>query len=192
MTKKLCWGTIVAIAVAAPVQADHWQFSYTGFYHEETATWLPDLTITGKFWATDSDKNGIISRDELRSLEFSNYPIPLPNGCNPGIDWCDVYKFNYSVPGGLVFDASYRYSDDFRGYGYRWISGEVFGYSYDNLIGHHESRTLLMNEMTIFTISPIPEPATGMLAGGGALLLGGLHILRRIRNVKHKRPFYVS
>ena len=52
----------------AHAQTSHWAFSYTGFYDQEAAVFLPDMRIDGSFTGVDANGDGVLERGELTSL----------------------------------------------------------------------------------------------------------------------------
>jgi hypothetical protein len=49
----------------AHAQSAHWTFTYTGFYDQEAAVFLPDMQIAGSFTGTDLDPTACSRSEEL-------------------------------------------------------------------------------------------------------------------------------
>lgn len=83
-------------AVFKPCGGGHWDFSYTGFLHEESGEFRPDLQLRGSFDANDGNGNGKIDRWELESfyLDGTQYI-----GCGrPPLNFyrCSVNAFSFT------------------------------------------------------------------------------------------------
>jgi hypothetical protein len=101
-----------ALAQATPV---HWAFSYTGFYDAEAATFLPDMRLAGSFTGNDSDGDGVLERDELRSLMFGGKDYVACAAASNPYYHCGADSFAFSSAGGLAFSLG-EYGGDPEGW----------------------------------------------------------------------------
>lgn len=174
MWRKSLSGIILALAAAAPAQADTlWNFSYTGFYSVQTGVFEPRWVESGHFRGEDVNLDGILSRSELTEFRWSflDY-LPGTGGyCGNGF-FCELQQFSYTMDGQLNFSTHWRYSDESPGRGSEsgTVAGSEIWHASIGPGGSSLSRTL-WTSATRFDITPppVPEPA-----GGPMLLLGML------------------
>ncbi|NHZ44686.1 PEP-CTERM sorting domain-containing protein [Massilia aquatica] len=172
---------IAAALLAGSAQAGSTlsQFTYTGFFHEEAGQFLPNAHIDGYFETEDLNGNGVLERSEVSSFVLNGQQYV--GGCGPEVFLCGLFDFSYTPGAALSFNSAWS-TDPWNEAGVAGgeaLSGvEVKEYSY--WMGNAASYTLRWTGDTLFTISPVPEPATcAMLALGlGVLALG--HRRRRI------------
>jgi MYXO-CTERM domain-containing protein len=182
-------GALLLASTLAHAQTSHWAFSYTGFYDQEAAAFLPDLRIDGSFSGIDANGDGVLERGELTSLlvDAKDY-VACAAGSNAYYH-CDADSFRFSAESGLSFGVS-EYSSDPEGLyggGHFVTTGQmVYDYQFAPYGGseHH----LLWTDATALTMSSalpgtesvpaVPEaPAWAMLLAG----VGGIGLWRRRR-----------
>lgn len=173
-----------------------WNFSYQGLQHtfyegqdwdqQTTTVWEPDTVLLGHFRAEDSNQDGIIGPDEVRSLYLSASGRDYAT-CQSGDYYaCGIGSFSYSQAGGLHFSVGENHSDP---------EGIVWGYeSFNTNRGwyseqHHFSWLIkdayYITAQTRFTLSsPVPEAETWGMLGLGLIGLAGLQARRQRRAAK--------
>lgn len=185
---------LAGAAWPAHAQLRTWDFSYTGFFatrsfthsfEEDTYTegFEPDRQITGSFSGEDRDRDGILELGELTGFSvmgrdyFDCIENPSPYGS------CSISSFSYAPGGELDFSAGWSGADEFfSGWAGSVTSGaRARDYSYGNF--HESSSYFYWTEQTRFDIVqlPVPEPASGVMAVAGLVLLAGL----RKRHTRH-------
>lgn len=167
----------------AQAQSAHWTFTYTGFYDQEAAIFVPDMQIAGSFTGSDLDADGILEIGELSSLTIGSMDyIACAAGSNAYYH-CGADSFTFSAERGLSFSLG-EYGSDPEG----WNSGghliETGKLSYDyqitpyNTTEHHLLWTgnTVLSMVSASPVSPVPEaPGWAMLAAG----LGTVGLWRR-------------
>jgi MYXO-CTERM domain-containing protein len=180
----------------AHAQSAHWTFTYTGFYDQEAAVFLPDMQIAGSFTGTDANADGVLDLGELNSLTIGSMDyIACASGSNAYYH-CGADRFTFSPNQGLSFSLGEYGSDPegWRGGGHFVESGKMrYDYDFDPRTSteHH----LLWTDATSLTmlsaspVSPVPEaPAWAMLAAG----LGAVALWRRRPGKPGSPTFSVS
>jgi MYXO-CTERM domain-containing protein len=169
----------------AQAQSAHWTFTYTGFYDQEAAAFLPGLQITGSFTGTDLDGDGLLEREELASLTIGSMDYVACAAGSNAYYHCGAESFAFSPGRGLSFSVG-EYGSDPEGWnsgGHLLESGKL---SYDyritpyNTAEHHLLWTehTLLNMVSASAVTPVPEaPTWAMLAAG----LGAVGLWRRRR-----------
>lgn len=62
-------------ACSAQAEAVPYSFSFTGFFHEQTAQWLPDASLTGTFEGDDANGNGTYELGaQFRANSVTGFP----------------------------------------------------------------------------------------------------------------------
>ena len=180
-------GALLLTSALAHAQTAHWTFTYTGFYDQEAAMFLPDLRLEGSFTGVDANGNGVLERGELTSLlvDAKDY-VACAAGSNTSYH-CGADSFTFSADSGLAFSVS-EYSSDPEGWyggGHFVTTGSMtYDYHFDPYTNaeHH----LLWTDATVLNMSsalpatesvpPVPEaPAWAMLLAG----VGGIGLWRR-------------
>jgi len=183
MQAKVIAAAVLAASAACAHAAD-WNFSYTGFYHQEAATWLPDRIITGRFSGEDSNHDGVISLGELTALDV--FGQDYFDGCQSMNDYynrCELYALSYKPTGQLEISASEWGTDEaFSGWGGGITTGSsAYSYTY-GMFGDYRT-TLLWTGATAFAITPaplpVPEPSEATLLIMGLLTLAGYRRSRK-------------
>lgn len=173
--------------LAAPV---NWEFTYTGFYASLTTThrfegttqtegFQPDAQLRGAFSGNDDDGDGILELAELDSFDADNTQYlwcvqnPSPYGR------CSIGHFSFDLDSqALSFSGSWRGNDEFfSGWGGSLTSGvSATYYSYSDFT--ESNRIYTWTDATTLSFRqlppPVPEPAAGLMALGGLLVVAGL------------------
>lgn len=174
MLKKLLAIAASACALNAQAEPTFHQFSYTGFYHQESATFLPEMGIGGSFVGEDLDGNGVIERPELTSFMLSGDEYV---GTCGEYTICGVFNFSYISGGKLYFESSWHMDWDGSidvdgGFGSgRTTVGERTA-SWWSSSWSSGSATYLWTDQTRFAITPVPEPMTYAMLGVGLAVVG--------------------
>jgi MYXO-CTERM domain-containing protein len=167
----------------AHAQTAHWTFTYTGFYDQEAAVFLPDMQIAGSFTGSDLNANGLLEREELSSLTIGSMDYVACAAGSNAYYHCGADSFVFSTAGGLSFSLG-EYGSDPEGWvggGHLIESGKLsYEYHYDprTTTEHHLYWTdnTLLSMVSASPVSPVPEaPAWAMLAAG----LGAVALWRR-------------
>jgi hypothetical protein len=181
--KHLFTATALLLGSAlAHAQSAHWTFTYTGFYDQEAAVFLPDMQIAGSFTGTDLNADGVLDIGELSSLTIGSMDyIACASGSNAYYH-CGADSFAFSSARGLSFSVGEYGSDPegWRGGGHLIESGKLsYEYQFDprTTTEHHLNWTdgTQLAMLSASPVSPVPEaPAWAMLAAGlGAVALWG-------------------
>jgi MYXO-CTERM domain-containing protein len=167
----------------AHAQTAHWTFTYTGFYDQEAAVFLPDMQIAGSFTGSDLNANGLLEREELSSLTIGSMDYVACAAGSNATYHCGADSFVFSPGAGLSFSLG-EYGSDPEGWvggGHLIESGKLsYEYQFDprTTTEHHLYWTdhTLLNMFSASPVSPVPEaPAWAMLAAG----LGAVAVWRR-------------
>jgi MYXO-CTERM domain-containing protein len=182
-------GVLLLASTFAHAQTSHWAFSYTGFYDQEAAAFLPDMRIDGSFTGVDANGDGILERGELTSLlvDAKDY-VACAAGSNAYYH-CDADSFRFSAESGLSFGIS-EYSSDPEGLygGGHFVTTGQMAYDYQFDPSASSEHHLLWTDGTALTMSAalpgsesvpaVPEaPTWAMLLAGVA----GIGLWRRRR-----------
>jgi MYXO-CTERM domain-containing protein len=173
--KQLLSATALLFGSAlAHAQSAHWTFTYTGFYDQEAAAFLPDMQIAGSFTGFDLNADGVLEIGELSSLTIGSMDYVACAASSNAYYPCGADSFVFSPNSGLAFSLG-EYGSDPEGWnsGGHLIESGKLSYDYQitpyNTVEHH----LLWNENTVLSmvsaspVSPVPEaPAWAMLAAG--------------------------
>lgn len=187
----LAAGCAAALLWSSPAAAGHWDFSYTGFLHEESGEFRPDIKLSGSFDGNDSDGNGKIERWELTKfyLDGTQYV-----GCGaPPLDFyqCNISAFSFTPGGTLSFGLQYTYSDyAFMDIRQTTISGDRQITRRDYVVPVPSYvYTLVWTDATTLAISPVPEPLPAAMLIAGLAVLAGAHRSRDAYLLKRRtRP----
>jgi MYXO-CTERM domain-containing protein len=173
----------------AQAQTAHWTFTYTGFYDQEAAVFLPDMQIAGSFTGTDLDADGVLEIGELSSLTIGSMDYVACAAGSNAYYHCGADSFTFSTAGGLSFSLG-EYGSDPEGLngGGRLIESGKLSYDYQitpyNTAEHHLYWTdnTLLSMVSASPVSPVPEaPAWAMLVAG----LGTVAVWRRRRSMRN-------
>jgi hypothetical protein len=179
-------------AWSAHAQQVTWDFSYTGFFSTHRIThaidgdsyvegFEPATQVTGRFSGEDRDRDGIIGLDELTGFMVHGRDY-FPCIENPGpYGRCGIRRFSYDLDGELDFSAGWSGYDEFYS---GWAGSVTSGvHARDYSYGHfyESTRYLYWTDQTRFDIVqlPVPEPASGIMAVAGLMLLARLHRRQR-------------
>jgi len=159
---------LVAAALCGNAQAV--DFNYIGFYHEETAQWMPELSIGGYFASEDRNGNGIHERDEVTEFVISGQRFV--GGCGEA-SICGLFSFSWVPGAALEFNAGYGMLSSETGEA--WADWEfetgVGQRAIWNTGNGWNSNTYSWRPETTLQISGVPEPSTyAMLALGLAVV----------------------
>lgn len=173
---------LTALATATPVQAQSWNFSYTGFQYvyqdnpdfPPISEYRPDLNVSGTFTGQDSNHDGVISHDELTSLVVSGYDY---KACEAGSNtwWhCGVEdNFRFQIDNRSLTMSAGENGHDPEG----WVwGGSGFStaqgyYNYRSMPGSSLSEAWKITPNTAHWVAAVPEANTWamLMAGLGAL-----------------------
>lgn len=182
-------GALLLACTFAHAQTSRWAFSYTGFYDQEAAVFLPDVRVEGSFTGADANGDGVLERGELTSLlvDAKDYVACAPSS-NANYH-CDADSFRFSAESGLSFSVS-EYSSDPEGLvgGGHFVTTGQMAYDYQFAPYGGSEHHLLWTDGTALTVSAalpgaesvpaVPEaPAWAMLLAG----VGGIGLWRRRR-----------
>lgn len=177
-------------SASAAAQPIHWNFSYTGFYDREAATFLDGQQLRGTFAGDDANDDGTLDLAELTSLLIDGTDYAACATGAPGA-YCGTDRFAYSADGGLSFSLG-SYGGDPEGLagGGRLIAtGDMdYAYRYDpttnserHLLWTDATRLVMQDAvLTAAAVGTVPEapPWALLLLGAGAM--GGLQRLQRL------------
>jgi hypothetical protein len=159
----------------AHAQSAHWTFSYTGFYDQEAAVFLPEMQIAGSFTGTDLDADGVLEIGELSSLTIGSMDYVACAAGSNAYYHCGADSFSFSPERGLAFSLG-EYGSDPEGFhsGGQLIESGKLSYEYQitpySTMEHHLNWTAdtTLSMFSASPVSPVPE------ASGWAMLLAGL------------------
>lgn len=183
LNKSLCAGLLAASCMVAHAE-QNWSFTFTGFYEQESETFLPEQQLSGTFSGTDLNRNGILELNELSRLHI-NGESSADNfvNCSTGSPYffCGTASFSYRLGGKLKFDLGWAGRDDegFLDTGHRIRTDDVdykwyrFGACCSTLTERHLYWTAQTQQVVL---GPVPEPATYAMLGVGLL---GLALRKR-------------
>jgi len=162
-------GVLLLGSTLAHAQATHWTFSYTGFYDQEAAQFMPEMRIDGAFSGHDANADGMLEAAELNSLTLGGIDYVACAGGSNAHYHCGAERFHFSTSEGLSFSLGEYGSDPegWRGAGYLVTTGDLsYEYRFDPYATteHH----LRWTDGTVLTmVSVVPEsPAWAMLLAG--------------------------
>jgi hypothetical protein len=164
-----------------------WTFSYTGFLLHETGEFQPGYRLDGSFRGTDTNADGVLSRDELTMFVWGDYNYFEVEGRGCTGSWCELKSFSYDLDKRqLSFAADWHYSDEALYVSTETVTGlshiwyQARGYP---RMDEESTYTYRWTDQTRFAISPppVPEPAMPALLAGGLVLFGAARLrgLRR-------------
>ena len=182
--KHLFTATALLLGSAlAHAQSAHWTFSYTGFYDQEAAVFLPDVQIAGSFTGADLDGDGLLEREELNSLTIGSMDYVACAAGSNAYYHCGADSFTFSPERGLSFSLG-EYGGDPEGLnsGGHLVESGKLSYDYQitpySTFEHHLvwTENTVLNMVSASPVTPVPEaPAWAMLAAG----LGAVALWRR-------------
>jgi len=187
MKSLFCTCALLTCSTLAHAQSIHWTFSYTGFYDQEAALFLPDARIEGSFAGTDANGDGVLERNELSALLVGTTDYVACTR-QDAYSYCGADRFRFAPGAGLSFNLGQygRDPEGFSGGGYLVTTGEMsYEYRYDPYAS--VERHLHWTDGTVLTmVSGVPEvPAWGMLVvrlvGMWAAGRSGAHGVRTLR-----------
>ncbi|MQA18331.1 PEP-CTERM sorting domain-containing protein [Rugamonas rivuli] len=174
---------LLSLGAAQQAAAGTWQFSYTGFYHQQTQAFDPNYAISGSFSGTDTNHNNVIDANELTGIEVHSNDNYLSCGsANSPYYYCGM-SFGYNPGTQQLYFNILRTTTDPEGWRNTYTNVQT-GVSYVDAI-YFPWRTQMdrydWTDQTVLSISgpgPVPEP------GAYAMLLGGLALLACIARRK--------
>lgn len=166
MLKKLLSAALLASPFTL-AHADSWYFEYQGFYDPQVQAFDESMVLSGWFAGEDLDANGSIDTPELTEFHAGGTDYMRCGGQLV----CIVDAFVYAPGGQLDFTvARFFYGDGFTS-GHTIVAGDRIS-EYVNENGNtNYMAEWLWTDATTFSITPVPEPATWMMLGAGALLM---------------------
>jgi hypothetical protein len=167
------------LSASAHAESTFREFSYTGLFHEEAGQFLPNVKVGGNFYSDDLNGNGIVERSEVSSFVLNGQQYV--GDCGAEVFLCGLFEFSYTPGGALMFETAWTTNpwDEAGVAGGEAYSGVEFK-EYSYWLGVPASTTLRWTAQTVFSISPVPEPASyGMLALGLGIV--ALRSRRRLR-----------
>lgn len=176
--RKALAAAVLSMFAMGSASAEVFYFGYKGFYDNVAEAFDPDRWLTGSFVATDADGNGAYFQDELNALEFG--ALTIGDSCTGTSDGFECLTgFSYWPRMGLNFHAislaeqpdSYTATGVFIGQYYQHVVATPDSYTVVDLGWTPQTRLYV-------STSPVPEPGTWAMLGGG---LGGLLLARRRR-----------
>jgi MYXO-CTERM domain-containing protein len=188
-------GALLLAGTLAHAQTVHWAFSYSGFYDQEAAAFLPAAHIDGSFTGVDANGDGVLERGELTSLLVDSKDYVACAASSNAAYHCDADSFRFSPGSGLSFSVSESSSDPegWYGGGHVVTTGQMqYDYQFNPYASseHHllwtDGTTLAMSSVLPDTTSvpAVPEaPAWIMLLAG----VGGIGVWRK-RRAQRIRP----
>lgn len=165
----------------AHAQPTHWTFSYTGFYDQEAAQFMPELRIDGTFSGHDANADGVLDAAELSSLSIGGIDYVACAGGSNAYYHCGAERFRFSSEEGLSFSLGEYGSDPegWRGAGHFLTTGDMsYDYRFDPY-SNSEHHLRWTDGTMLSMVSSVPE------SPAWALLLVGLIGLRGL--APHKR-----
>lgn len=181
MKKMLTAMALAITSLSAQADPQTWYFKYTGLYFYEQSRFIADLAVGGQFSGEDLNHDGLLSHDELSSLQLFNYDYI---GCEPWNNeyWrCGVgqnFSFNLSNKT-LQMQAGSSGRDPEGWVGHSFGVSSTYGYHSDYYTPNRSfTEHWQITPQTQFTVTSVPEASTwGMLLAG----LGGLGLIARRR-----------
>lgn len=184
-----CAGLLALCSSAAHAAPSEWLFTYTGFYSEQEAKFLPHWTLSGSFAGEDHNHDGILARSELSSLKVGLVDFIT---CESNeFHHCGTSAFEFSLPGmaaaaGLAAFAAFStvprlsFEVDFFARDPEWMVGSgravttgLSDYSYRRDPGAFVEQTYHWRDDTILSVAAaVPEPSAWAMFGAGLLVLG--------------------
>ena len=161
--------TCVLLFCSALSHAQSWNFSYTGFYDQEAALFMPELRIAGSFSGVDANRDGVLERGELSSLLIDGKDYVACAADSNAYYYCGADSFRFAHGAGLAFDLG-EYGSDPEGLvggGHLITTGDMrYEYRFDPV--STTERHLRWTDGTLLSVVPaIPEaPAWAMLVVG--------------------------
>jgi PEP-CTERM motif len=171
LDKIVCAAVMASACVVAHAEAQTWTFSYTGFYDEEAAAFLPTLQLAGEFTGADLNHNGAIDRAELSSLTVGDIDFIGCAASSNAYFQCGTGSFSYLPGRALNFTVGLSATDPegLVGGGHFIETGNV-DYSYRFTPYATTERHLHWTAQTALAIlSPVPEPGAYAMLGIGLL-----------------------
>lgn len=181
MKRLISAAALLSCSAFAHAQSSHWAFSYTGFYDQEAALFMPGMRIDGSFAGIDANLDGILERGELTSLKIGEMDYVACAAGSNAYYHCGADSFRFSTGEGLAFSLGETASDPegWVGGGHVITTGDM---SYEYRFDPYSSteRHLRWTDATVlYMVSTVPEaPEWAMLLLG---LLGMSPLLRRFR-----------
>ena len=185
--KFVCASLLALCGTLAQAEPGQWAFSYTGFYGEQEATFLPWHSLSGSFAGEDSNHDGRLERTELTSLKIGLVDYI---GCETTeFHTCGTEQFQFTLPGlglaaaaapALSFKLGFSSHDPewFLGAG-RAITTGLSDYSYMRDPSKFVEATYSWRPETLLSVAAVPEPASWAMFGAGAVVLLGAARRRR-------------
>ncbi len=159
----------MALATGAQAETTSRHFSYTGFFHEEAAQFLPTASLAGYFDSDDVNGNGVLELSEVTSFVLGGQQYV--GNCGEAFI-CGLFEFSY-VPGGtLNFYTSWGTDPWGEGFAGGSVRTGVDARSYSYSPAGATSSTYRWTGQTIFNITPVPEPQTYIMLALGLAVLG--------------------
>ncbi len=189
-SKFFCAGLLALCSTIVQAEPGQWAFTYTGFYSEQEAKFLPQWTLSGSFAGEDSNHDGLLERSELSSLRIG--PVDYISCESTEFHACGTKEFQFALPAGglaaaaaagaplLAFTLGFASHDPewYLGAG-RAITTGLSDYSYARDPSTFVEQTYSWRPETLLSVAAVPEPATWAMFGAGTLVLLGAARRRR-------------
>lgn len=156
MKSLLFTGALLLASASAHALPIHLNFSYTGFYDQEAGAFRPDVALSGAFAGDDLDGDGLLEREELRSLTVDGTDYVACAATSNASYHCGADSFLYSPTDGLSFSLG-AYGSDPEGWvgGGHLIETGNMRYDYQFNPGGSTGQHLYWTRSTLLRMTPV-------------------------------------